>query len=121
MRKSGHAGILIGGRRFGTLLAGAMEAPRLARAQRRAESAVFYSSVGPDLTLYHINVAACTLTRQGTAVMPANVQYAWRHPTQPVLYVASSKRRRGLGRRRRRHASRDGVAHRSGDGRPRAA
>jgi 6-phosphogluconolactonase len=97
MKKPGHPGILIGRRRFGTLLAGAMAAPRLARAQGKASSAVFYSSVGPELTLYHIDVAACTLARQSTAVMPANVQYAWRHPTQPVLYVASSNGASGLG------------------------
>ncbi|HKW53155.1 MAG TPA: beta-propeller fold lactonase family protein [Stellaceae bacterium] len=90
-------GILIGRRRLGTLLAGALAAPRLARAQGKAESAVFYSSVGPDLTLYHIDVAACTLARQSTATMPANVQYAWRHPTLPVLYVASSNGASGFG------------------------
>jgi 6-phosphogluconolactonase len=67
------------------------------RAQGRAPSAVFYSSVGPQLTLHHIDVAACTLARQGTTKMPANVQYAWRHPTLPVLYVASSDGAAGLG------------------------
>ena len=63
----------------------------------KARSIVFYASVGPKLTLYHIDVAACTLARQGTVTMPANVQYAWRHPTQPVLYVASSNGASGLG------------------------
>src|SRR6185312_2975036 len=87
----------VSGRRSGTLLAGAMAAPGLARAQGRAGSVVFYSSVGPELTLYHVDVAACTLTRQGTTKMPANVQYAWRHPTEPVLYVASSNGAAGLG------------------------
>ena len=97
MKKPSHPGILIGRRRFGALLAGALAAPRLARAQGKTESAVFYSSIGPDLTLYHIDVAACTLARQSTARMPANVQYAWRHPMQPVLYVASSNGASGLG------------------------
>jgi 6-phosphogluconolactonase (cycloisomerase 2 family) len=97
MKKPGHPGILIGRRRFGTLLAGALAAPRVARAQGKGESAVFYSSVGPELTLYHIDVAACTLARQSTAKMPANVQYAWRHPTLPILYVASSNGASGLG------------------------
>ena len=69
----------------------------MARAQGRAQSAVFYASVGPELTLYHVDVDACTLARQGTAKMPATVQYAWRHPTEPVLYVASSNGAAGLG------------------------
>ena len=65
--------------------------------QGRAQSVAFYASIGPELVLYQIDVEACTLARQGTARMPANVQYAWRHPSEPVLYVASSDGAAGLG------------------------
>jgi len=52
--------------------------------------AVFYASVGPALTLYHLDVDKAALSRQGTVPLPANVQYAWPHPSGHFLYVASS-------------------------------
>ena len=52
--------------------------------------AVFYASVGPALTLYHLDVEKAALARQRTVQLPANVQYAWPHPSAPFLYVASS-------------------------------
>jgi 6-phosphogluconolactonase len=52
--------------------------------------AVFYASVGPALTLYHLDVDKAALARQGTVQLPANVQYAWPHPSPHFLYVASS-------------------------------
>jgi 6-phosphogluconolactonase len=55
-----------------------------------AEGVFFYASVGPRLALYHVDVAACALAPQGAVTLPANVQYAWPHPSAPVLYVASS-------------------------------
>src|ERR1700733_5298406 len=51
---------------------------------------VFYASVGPALTLYQIDIDGAGLTRQGTVMLPANVQYVWRHPTAPFLYAATS-------------------------------
>jgi 6-phosphogluconolactonase (cycloisomerase 2 family) len=74
-----------------------MAAPRLARAQTKPPAAVVYASVGPTLTLYHIDVDAVTLAPQAAVTLPANVQYAWRHPTQHVLYVASSNGASGFG------------------------
>jgi len=52
--------------------------------------AVFYASVGPALTRYQIGVEEAALTRQDTVMLPANVQYAWPHPSAPFLYVATS-------------------------------
>jgi hypothetical protein len=40
---------------------------------------LFYASVGPALTLYQIDVNGAGLSRQGTVMLPANLQYAWRH------------------------------------------
>jgi 6-phosphogluconolactonase len=54
------------------------------------ESTVFYASVGETLTLYHMDVGAASLTRQGSVTLPANIQYAWPHPSQRYFYVASS-------------------------------
>ena len=51
---------------------------------------VFYAAVGPALTLYDLDVEAAAVTRRGTVSLPANVQYAWQHPTGRWLYVASS-------------------------------
>jgi 6-phosphogluconolactonase len=51
---------------------------------------VFYASVGETLTLYHMDVGAASLTRQGAVTLPANIQYAWPHPSQPCFYVVSS-------------------------------
>ncbi len=50
----------------------------------------FYASVGPRLNLYDLDAAAATLTARGGALLPANVQYAWPHPSRKFLYVAAS-------------------------------
>jgi len=51
---------------------------------------VLYTSVGGDLTLYSVNVDDASLVKRTTATVPANVQYAWPHPSKPYLYVVSS-------------------------------
>lgn len=50
----------------------------------------FYQGVGPVLATYRPDVAAATLTRLFEVTLPAGVQYAWRHPSLRILYVASS-------------------------------
>ncbi len=50
----------------------------------------YYTSTGPDLTLYDVDVAGAALARRDTVTLPQNIQYAWQHPSRPVLYVASS-------------------------------
>ena len=39
---------------------------------------------------YGMNVEKATLEKGGTVTLPANVQYAWPHPSKPYLYVVSS-------------------------------
>ena len=75
-----------------TLALGAVvAAPAAAQSIARADTPVaFYQSVGPVLTTYRPDIAAATLTRLSAVILPANVQYAWRHPLLRVLYVASS-------------------------------
>jgi 6-phosphogluconolactonase (cycloisomerase 2 family) len=72
------------------LLASAVAAPVEAFAQTRHAQAVLYDAVGPTLTCWHADIGAAALARQGSVTAPALIQYAWRHPTLRVLYVASS-------------------------------
>jgi 6-phosphogluconolactonase len=51
---------------------------------------VYYASVGPELFLYDIAVDDAALTRRQALTLPANIQYAWPHPSRRYLYVASS-------------------------------
>ncbi|MGB6323519.1 MAG: beta-propeller fold lactonase family protein [Xanthobacteraceae bacterium] len=51
---------------------------------------VYYASVGPLLTLYDIDVDGAALIKHGAVTLPANIQYAWPHPSRRFLYVVSS-------------------------------
>jgi len=51
---------------------------------------VYYASIGPTLTLYDLDVEAAALTKRGAVTLPANIQYAWPHPSRRTLYVVSS-------------------------------
>jgi len=81
---------MIDRRTFSALLASAVAAPRSVWSQTMPHKAVFYSSVGPALTLYHLDLEKAALARQSTVQLPANVQYAWAHSSAHFLYVASS-------------------------------
>jgi 6-phosphogluconolactonase (cycloisomerase 2 family) len=53
--------------------------------------AVFYQSIGPELSRHDIDVDGALLTRRDAVTTPgANVQYAWPHPSKQFLYVVSS-------------------------------
>ena len=77
-------------RTFTTLLAGAIAAPGTSFAQGLGRKDVLYSAVGPELACYSVDVENAALARQGTVSTPANVQYAWPHPSKRYLYVVSS-------------------------------
>ena len=81
---------MINRRTFSALLAGAVAAPRSAWSQSVTARTVYYTGVGPELSLYDIDVADAALHKRGTVTLPANVQYAWPHPSQRYLYVVSS-------------------------------
>ena len=51
---------------------------------------VYYAAIGPELNVFDIDVDGGALARRGAVVLPANVQYAWPHPSRRHLYVASS-------------------------------
>jgi 6-phosphogluconolactonase (cycloisomerase 2 family) len=80
-------------RTFTTLLAGMAgiaTAPRVGWSQTTMPKTVLYSSVGPELTLFDLDAATATLTTRGAVTLPANIQYAWPHPSARYLYVVSS-------------------------------
>jgi 6-phosphogluconolactonase len=77
-------------RTFTALLAGTIAAPTLAFGKNMTSKNVFYSAVGPELTLYGVDVDKAELTKQGSVSTPANIQYAWPHPSKKYLYVVSS-------------------------------
>jgi 6-phosphogluconolactonase len=58
--------------------------------QSIAPRTVYYASIGPALTLFDIDVEGTALTKRGTVTLPANIQYAWPHPSRRFLYVVSS-------------------------------
>ncbi|HXJ01550.1 MAG TPA: beta-propeller fold lactonase family protein [Micropepsaceae bacterium] len=88
---------MINRRTFAALLAGAAAMGGRARAESAKAKTVFYSAVGPDLTLYDMDVEAATLTRRSTVTLPGNVQYAWPHPTKRYFYVISTNGEPGGG------------------------
>ncbi len=49
-----------------------------------------YASVGAELTQYDVDLDGAALTKRASVMLPANVQYAWRHPSKQILYVAWS-------------------------------
>ena len=55
------------------------------------DKAIFYQSIGPELSRHDIDVDGATLTRRDAVTTPgANVQYVWPHPSKRYLYVVSS-------------------------------
>ena len=77
-------------RTFTTLLVGGIAAPKASFAQNSKAINVFYSAVGPELTLYSVDVDNAALVKRDTISAPANIQYAWPHPSKRYLYVVSS-------------------------------
>jgi 6-phosphogluconolactonase len=57
---------------------------------------VYYASIGPELTLYDIDIGGAALTRRSAVTLPANIQYVWPHPSRRYLYAVSSDGGPGL-------------------------
>jgi 6-phosphogluconolactonase len=77
-------------RREFTLGAGAVGVAAFPAAAQARNTVPFYASVGPRLNLYDLDTGAASLTARGGVTLPANVQYAWPHPSRKFLYVAAS-------------------------------
>jgi 6-phosphogluconolactonase (cycloisomerase 2 family) len=52
--------------------------------------AALYASAGPELTQYAVDADGASLVKGASVLLPANVQYAWPHPSRKYLYVAWS-------------------------------
>ena len=50
----------------------------------------FYASTGPNLAIYDLDPDAASLSFRSSIVLPANIQYAWPHPSRRFLYVIAS-------------------------------
>ena len=51
---------------------------------------IYYASIGPELTLYDIDVDGAALIKRGSVTLPANIQYVWPHPSRRTLCAVSS-------------------------------
>jgi 6-phosphogluconolactonase (cycloisomerase 2 family) len=88
---------MIDRREFAGLVAGTLAFASSGWAQNAQRKTVFFASVGAVLTLYDVDVDAGALTARGSTTLPANVQYAWPHPSRRYFYVASSNGQPGGG------------------------
>src|SRR4029079_6714889 len=79
-------------------LLGALPSALLLGSEAKAATAIpFYASAGPKLTWYGLDVADASLSPLGSITVPANVQYAWAHPTRKFLYIVASNTQPGSG------------------------
>src|SRR5579864_3948055 len=62
----------------------------LSQAQSDSSRAVLYAATGAELTLYDVDARGASLVKKTSIRLPANVQYAWPHPTRKYFYVAWS-------------------------------
>jgi 6-phosphogluconolactonase len=51
---------------------------------------VYYASVGSRLKIFELDVDDAQLRERGAVTLPANIQYAWPHPSRRYLYVVCS-------------------------------
>jgi 6-phosphogluconolactonase (cycloisomerase 2 family) len=79
---------MIDRRAFASLLAGVFAAPGLSWGEELKGKTVLYASLGPALTLFDLDGDA--LVKRGTVTLPANIQYAWPHPSRKYFYIVSS-------------------------------
>ena len=51
---------------------------------------VLYPTAGPELTVYRVVADGATLAKVSSMRLPANVQYAWQHPSKKYFYIVWS-------------------------------
>ena len=51
---------------------------------------VYYASIGPRLFTLDLDVERAALQERSSIALPANIQYAWPHPSRRYLYAVSS-------------------------------
>ena len=81
---------MISRRSFSGLIAGSIAMPSVSWGQAVKAKTVYYASIGPELTLFDLDVEGAALIKRSAVTLPANIQYAWPHPSRRYFYVASS-------------------------------
>ncbi len=67
------------------LLAGQAQTPA-----HNSNRGVLYAATGAVLTVYDVDTESASLVKKSSIRLPANIQYAWPHPSRKYLYVAWS-------------------------------
>ena len=89
---------MIDRRTFAGLMASSLALASRAWAQTAPRTTIYFASVGPVLTLYEIrDIDGGMLVPREQVTLPANVQYAWQHPSRRYFYVVSSNGQPGGG------------------------
>src|SRR4030081_1049855 len=74
--------LLVSGVLAGTLsLAGHAQTPPSAP-EHKSNRGVLYAATGAELTQYDVDAEAASLAKRSSIRLPANVQYAWPHPSR---------------------------------------
>ena len=73
-----------------SLLAASMTQAQTPPSAAKPGRVALYASVGAELTQYDVNPDTATLIKRSSITLPANIQYAWPHPSKQFLYVAWS-------------------------------
>jgi len=83
--------LLLSGFLTGVLSLGLGQAQTPASAPAHNSShGVLYASAGAELTQYDVDAEGAALIKRSSIRLPANVQYAWPHPSRKYFYVAWS-------------------------------
>ena len=81
--------LLLSGILAGTLsLAGQAQTPSAPAG--KSSRGVLYAAAGAELTQYDVDAEGASLVKRSSIRLPANVQYAWPHPSRTYFYVAWS-------------------------------
>lgn len=51
---------------------------------------VLYAAAGPEVTVYRVDAEGAALAKVSSIRLPANVQYAWQHPSKKYFYIVWS-------------------------------
>jgi len=81
---------MINRRAFGGLIASVFAMPEATWGDTAKGRTVHYASIGPELFLFDLDVEGAALIKRSAVTLPANIQYAWPHPSRRYLYVVSS-------------------------------
>ena len=74
----------------GSILALALGEAQSPARRHDSSRGVLYAATGAILTQYDVDADGAALVKKGSIRLPANVQYAWPHPSRKYFYIAWS-------------------------------